>query len=293
MSFVGRCTSWFARHRFVLGVFGAWIVVAAVSTGPQPGRTGWVGVPDLGSVLVGLFGLMALAGLALYIYILRGDRAPSETTPRRRSGYWIAALVFLGLFAVLRLVADDPEEADGTEDDVPGVVTTEFDDGRAAGRDGREAQPVGRAEVAAAAAATAVAAIGLAWLRRTDAALGPDAEDDPPSVVPAIDRAIADLELGDDPRLAVLRAYASLEQALATQGLGRHPTETTAEHLRRTLGALAVDRGELGELGLLYERARFSADPTPDAARERAREILDRARVDLRPADPDVTGAHR
>lgn len=286
MGFVRRFTSWFdRRRRVVLGTFGAWILVAAASAGSSPGDRGWVGVPDLSWVLVAFFVVLVPLGLALSFYLLRGDRQASEPVKRRPASYWIAALLFLAVFAALRVLSDDVDEADDDEpiatvDEVP-----EIDDRRAGSGDDGRARSVAASDIAVAATATAVAAAALWWLRRASTVEAEPVARPAGAMAPAFDQAIADLELGDDPRRAVLRAYATLERASADRGRPRLDHETAAEHLRRALGALPIDPDELVELGRLYERARFSSSVTPESARDRARAILDRARADIRRAE--------
>lgn len=282
MSFVRRFTSWFdGRRRFVLGAFTAWTLVTASAAGAAPGDTGWVGVPNLSWVLVVLFVLLAIPGLALYIFLLKGDRPDREAVQRRPPSYWVVALVFLALFVLLRALSDDADETDEAEPAPSGVEVLQPGAGGVDPVGGAASTPVGRSEIVVAASVTAMATAALWWMRRTSPVVAEPAAGSDVSLAPAIDRAIADLDLGDEPRRAVLRAYASLEGALAERGLPRHANETAAEHLGRTLGSFPVDRDELVELGRLYERARFSSHSTPAAARDRARTILDHARADI------------
>jgi hypothetical protein len=75
----------------------------------------------------------------------------------------------------------------------------------------------------------------------------------------AIEISLAEIEREPDPRRAVIRAYARMEQVLARQGLARQSSETALEHLRRALTALQISTGAAQRLAALFERAKFSA----------------------------------
>jgi hypothetical protein len=77
----------------------------------------------------------------------------------------------------------------------------------------------------------------------------------------AIEESLDELEREPDPRRAVIRAYLGMEQALATQGLGRRPFEAPREYLARVLGAIRVSRTPGERLTALFQRARFSEHP--------------------------------
>jgi len=98
---------------------------------------------------------------------------------------------------------------------------------------------------------------------------------------PAIDEATRQLQMGSEPRMAVMAAYASLERALAELGHDRHPADTPTEHLARALAAVPAVAAPSVRLGHLYELARFSAQPITEADRVRAAESLAQARRTL------------
>lgn len=74
----------------------------------------------------------------------------------------------------------------------------------------------------------------------------------------SIDDAIDDLESEPDARLAVIAAYARMERALGRSGIGRAPSETPLEYLRRVLLARTANRDAVSRLTGLFERAKFS-----------------------------------
>ena len=85
-----------------------------------------------------------------------------------------------------------------------------------------------------------------------------------PEVIPgnpltaAIEAALIDLDAEQDPRRAVIKAYARTEAVLRANGLPRHPAEAPLEYLARVLLDLGAQAGAVDRLIELYERAAFS-----------------------------------
>lgn len=99
----------------------------------------------------------------------------------------------------------------------------------------------------------------------------------------AIATGLRDARLESDPRRAVIAAYASMEQALAAQGMPRRAVEAPLEYMERVFGA--IDAGEaMGTLTELFELARFSHHAISPAMRERAIAALVVIERDLRAA---------
>jgi Domain of unknown function (DUF4129) len=86
----------------------------------------------------------------------------------------------------------------------------------------------------------------------------------PPDVLGAeeladvLDETLADLREEEDPRRAVIAAYARMERALAAHGVPRRRFEAPHEYLRRVLVELTGGRRAAERLTALFERARFS-----------------------------------
>lgn len=93
-----------------------------------------------------------------------------------------------------------------------------------------------------------------------------------------------DLRSEPDPGRAVRFAYARVEQRLAAVGIERRPAESEHELLGRALGVLGDDGRALADLTALFERARFSDEPVPEALRTGAIAALDLLRGRLEPA---------
>ncbi|MDQ3384599.1 MAG: DUF4129 domain-containing protein [Actinomycetota bacterium] len=78
-------------------------------------------------------------------------------------------------------------------------------------------------------------------------------------LVAGLDAVIADLRRDPDPRRAVIRAWARLEDLLAEHELPRHPSEAPTHYVRRVLEHLAASRHAVQALTATFERAMFSS----------------------------------
>src|SRR4029453_7383867 len=99
-----------------------------------------------------------------------------------------------------------------------------------------------------------------------------------------VERSIAELEAEQDPRRAVIAAYAGMEQALAANGLPRDPAEAPLEYLARALVALRVEERSARRLTELFQRARFSPHQIGAASKQDAIGALVAVRDQLRAA---------
>ena len=81
---------------------------------------------------------------------------------------------------------------------------------------------------------------------------------------------IGELESVRDPREAVLRAYARMEEALAELEIVRAPDETASELLARTARRLSASGEDAGWLTGRFEEARFSTHELTERDREQA-----------------------
>jgi hypothetical protein len=73
-----------------------------------------------------------------------------------------------------------------------------------------------------------------------------------------LDETLADLREEEEPRRAVIAAYARMERALAAHGVPRRRFEAPHEYLRRVLSEVTGGRRAAERLTDLFERARFS-----------------------------------
>jgi Domain of unknown function (DUF4129) len=110
----------------------------------------------------------------------------------------------------------------------------------------------------------------------------PGLPDDPAEAVAAIlDDTLDDLRNEQDPRKAVVAAYARMEHALALHGLPRHRSEAPAEYLERALEELSASASSASRLTRLFEWARFSDHPVEPEMKEEAISALEAVRDEL------------
>jgi hypothetical protein len=97
----------------------------------------------------------------------------------------------------------------------------------------------------------------------------------------AVRASIAALESEHDPRTAILRAYARMEQAFRNVEIVRAADETASEFLERTTRRLPVSAGSAAELTERFEEVRFSTHLITEADREQALASLHRVEQEL------------
>jgi Domain of unknown function (DUF4129) len=97
----------------------------------------------------------------------------------------------------------------------------------------------------------------------------------------AVRESIAALESERDPRTAILRAYARMEQAFRNVEIVRARDETASEFLGRTMRRLPVSAGAAAALTERFEEVRFSTHQITEADREQALASLHRVEREL------------
>jgi hypothetical protein len=116
--------------------------------------------------------------------------------------------------------------------------------------------------------------------RRERRAVVPDAAE---RVGSGLRRSLADLETERDPRLAVQRAYARMEESLGEIELSRAPDETPTEFTARVLRVLGASAAAASDLTGLFEIARFSDHPMDEDERRRAIASVRRVEAEVAP----------
>jgi hypothetical protein len=96
-------------------------------------------------------------------------------------------------------------------------------------------------------------------------------------------RSLADLESERDPRRAVQRAYAHMEESLGAIELSRAPDETPTEFTARVLRVLGASAAAASNLTGLFEIARFSDHPMDEDDRRRAIASVRRVDAEVAP----------
>ena len=127
-----------------------------------------------------------------------------------------------------------------------------------------------------------LASAGWVYLRkwRGSGALAQEA-----ALAAALDEVLAD-SLDDlrgerDPRQAVIRTYARMEQTFAAYGVPREESETPQEYVERVLDQLRVSAYSVRRLAQLYGRAKFSVHEIDGRMKDDAIEALAGLRAEL------------
>ena len=126
----------------------------------------------------------------------------------------------------------------------------------------------------------------IVYLRRRRESFGPlhprSLEED---LARAVGATIDDLRSEDDPRRAVVAAYAQMEGVLADHGLARREADAPFEYVARILRELEVRESAVRALTELFEYAKFSPHEIDADMKERAIEALIDIRDDLQAAE--------
>ena len=120
----------------------------------------------------------------------------------------------------------------------------------------------------------------IAHARRNREALDEEAQ-----LARALDEVLADslddLRAEQDPRKAVIRAYARMEKTFAAYGVPREEHETPLEYVARVLDSLRVSSFAVRRLVQLFERAKFSPHTIESSMKDDAIEALAGLRAEL------------
>jgi hypothetical protein len=116
--------------------------------------------------------------------------------------------------------------------------------------------------------------------RRARQAVVPDLAE---HVSSGLRQSLADLESERDPRLAVKRAYARMEESLGAIELSRALDETPTEFTARVLRVLGASAAAASDLTGLFEIARFSDHPMDEEDRRRAIMSVRRVEAEVAP----------
>ncbi|MET9022567.1 DUF4129 domain-containing protein [Actinopolymorpha sp. NPDC004070] len=247
--------------------------------------------------IVGIFGVVLGLGLALFVAaLILGPSLRRKDRPQRTSGasmaigFLVMLVIVLGLFA-FRDQIQDVLHGHGAKPTTPPTVPP-VGAGAATPAPGSQqgARPSWNWPIAVAAGfVVGLVALALALVVRRQDPQVREAEAEPSAaevhaVVAAGRAALADL---DEPRAAVIGAYAAMEEALARTGVARAAADTPSGLLRR-----AVDSGLFSSAGAaaaeelteLFRQARYTRRELNPQVRIRAVEVLGRLENELRVA---------
>jgi hypothetical protein len=252
----------------VVAALIGWAIVVGASGGAAAASSGWLGLPPLGRIGGSLHSGLVVVGALLWLWLMvlsRGGGA-NRSGRRRRWPLVLAALVVVVLLARTVQRADDAGEAETVSPSEPPPDRPV------------ELPGAGDAALVLMLLVVAAAAFAATGQRIGGAPLG-GGEDTggEPQLGEALAGAASVLAVGDDPRSAVVLAYAGLEKALAADGSPRQSHETAAEHVRRVLAGRPLVADPVGRLAGLYEIARFSQHPVTVGDQRAAADALARA----------------
>jgi hypothetical protein len=128
-----------------------------------------------------------------------------------------------------------------------------------------------------------VAAGVLLWWRLRPRRHGPRLGGRPGAVIgQVLDDAVDDVLAEEDPRRAVIAAWARMERVLAAHGHARRPPEAPFEYAARAFVELGLARESLEGFASLYEWARFSLNQVTPGMRVEALDRLLAVRESIR-----------
>jgi hypothetical protein len=240
------------RAALALVMTAALVAVAGIGSGRSLVRVGGPRrVLDVASFASDALVVAAVVLLAVLVYGIGRRRWTTSThTPARMSSQLLLLFWMLAAFFLARYLSPDGKT-------LPGLRTPLQPPH--AKKASERLPPVHWWPLAAIGIVLLLAGI-VAWrgARTTHAPSVEEIPDTGDELREAIEISLGEIERELDPRRAVIRAYARMEQVLARHGLARRPSETALEHLRRALTALQISHGAAQRLAALFERAKFS-----------------------------------
>lgn len=281
----GRATSVALPALVVLALVA---VVAIAATGSTPGGRGDTRPPS--ATLLDTFfslGIVAVVlGGVLLVYGLMQRKAIQREVARghiRRTSL-VSYLAFFGvflLFSYWRLTHWNPGQLDEEQDlAFPGETPTPTTP--TTGTETVYEPSVSWIPIAVVVGliVAAVVAYVVAERRALGGRRGDDSLAEQLAVV--LDETLDDLRAEDDPRRAIIAAYARLERVLAANGVPRRAADTPAEYLRRVLRDLELEPAAVERLTALFTEAKFSRHDVDTTMKEEAIDALEQVRDELR-----------
>lgn len=284
------------RRRALLGMAALLLLLVAVaiaSTGSVPAGSGGTRRPadELLDVLISLYLLLMVVGVGLWVYLLaiRKDVVAEQIMARRGRPRWPAVLTLAVSFALLAVFVRWLSVDEAMRRRIQSI----------AGRTGNRTPPGGKQQAADAyqpqfatgpvlVVVALVVVVAVAWYlayRAHRRRLPPLPDSLLPTLADVLDETIDDLRAEQDPRRAVIAAYARMERALAAYGLPRSPAEAPDEYLHRILSDLEVSRRATSRLTALFAWAKFSGHDVAPEMKDEAIEALVAVRTELHAAE--------
>jgi len=285
-----------SRQRALIGIAALLLLLIAVgiaSTGSVPTGAGGARRPAdrIIDVLITLYLLLMVVGLGLWIYIflVRKDAVANALATRARRRPWVSAITLAIGFSLLAVFIRWLSTDEGLRQRIAARLhrgssaTANAGEHGAAGR--YEPQfSIGPALLVSALVIVAVVALYLSHRARRRR-LDPLPDSLLPALADVLDETLDDLRAEQDPRRAVIAAYARMERALGAYGLPRDPSEAPDEYLQRIFADLDVSRRSTSRLTALFSWAKFSGHDVAPEMKQEAIEALEAVREELRAAE--------
>jgi Domain of unknown function (DUF4129) len=272
------------------GIVALVAVVAIASTGSVPTGTGGSGRRPSESFLdaaISIFLLLMVVGGALVAVMLSffGRYEIGSGPPRRRNPVrsLVSILVTIGLVVLFAHFVTGSRDGEGPR--LPGLDGADGTPGEAGANASYDPQfAVWPVVVVVALVAVAVLS---AWLsmRARRAASEVVAVTRVEALADVLAETLDDLRSEQDPRRAVIGAYARMERALAACGLPRRDAEAPEEYLDRVLDAVELSRSAATRLTALFAWARFSVHDVRPDMKDEAIETLEKVHEELAAAE--------
>jgi len=259
----------------------------STSAGEGAGGGGWHPVGALLSLAFTFYLVLLVCGALFVLYlllILRGlrEQPSGRMTPLNMLAYLV---IVLAILAVLRRPIG-LAESEGIEDvlppqrtgTLPAVTTGEA-----------RSEPEGfvwfPSLVFGGLLVIGVLVVSWANARRRRALSPRERTPLAEALADTIEATLDDLRAEQDPRRAVIAAYARLERVLGAHGISRRPSDAPLEYLHRVLHDLPVGPEAVMRLTQLFAWAKFSAHEVEEGMKEEAIAALQALQDELRAAE--------
>jgi Domain of unknown function (DUF4129) len=284
------------RRRALIGVAAMLLLLIAVaiaSTGSVPAGAGGARRPAdrIVDVLITLYLLLMLVGLGMWVYIflVRKDAVADALASRARRRPWVSTAILVIGFSLLAVFIRWLSTDEGLRQRIAARLHRGHAASPTSGELGasRRYEPEfswGPVVLVVAIVLVAVVALYLSHRARRRM-LDPLSASLLPALADVLDETLDDLRAEQDPRRAVIAAYARMERALGAYGLPRHPSEAPDEYLQRIFTDLDVSRLATSRLTALFSWAKFSGHDVAPEMKQEAIQALEAVREELRAAE--------